>query len=409
MSEKEKKIKKDPGRFKPAPQPKEIVEFIEVGCEKIGDKVNGIIRRACEAKKFTIDSGRPCTAGGGTAAPVDLVVVIDTSGSMSDEAEALSNAAANAISAAQKSCPSDLKVKWFGIEGTWPNTNFTQSYRNYLVAIPGVNDSDLTGTPGDQEDGAAAIADISTHFDWRTGAARAIFYLGDEALEGGNPQNAADTNAANCAIDAAKLRGVKVFTYFGTPLGALNPVTKAEYKRVATETNGAAFAAPVANVGGFETVLEKIICHSQGGCQPVKIPEILPCFKLKWGDGPNDQMETDDVEVLCITACNPYSNVTLKNLEIVVSVISKATGDPVPNLPDGTPSVFIKPSHMICFGDLPPCDPKNPNELTCVSREVVLVTRGAEATDYVFKIGYCFIAEFAFRGIDNFKFELVAS
>ncbi|MEO1559902.1 MAG: hypothetical protein AAFS12_09810, partial [Cyanobacteria bacterium J06632_19] len=49
--------------------------------------------------------------------PVDLVIVIDTSPSMKDEAQALSQAAESAIKAAKSSCPSDLRVVWFGIEG----------------------------------------------------------------------------------------------------------------------------------------------------------------------------------------------------------------------------------------------------------------------------------------------------
>ena len=48
---------------------------------------------------------------------VDLVVV-DTSPSMRDEAQALSNAAASAIASAKSSFPSDLRIAWLGIEGT---------------------------------------------------------------------------------------------------------------------------------------------------------------------------------------------------------------------------------------------------------------------------------------------------
>lgn len=42
--------------------------------------------------------------------PVDLVVVIDTSSSMKDEAQALSDAATSAIARAKSSCPTDLRV-----------------------------------------------------------------------------------------------------------------------------------------------------------------------------------------------------------------------------------------------------------------------------------------------------------
>lgn len=53
-----------------------------------------------------------------TNKPVDLIIAIDTSGSMQDEAVGLSQAAAGAIETAQSSCPSDLRVVWLGLEGT---------------------------------------------------------------------------------------------------------------------------------------------------------------------------------------------------------------------------------------------------------------------------------------------------
>lgn len=123
---------------------------------------------------------------------VDLVIVIDTSPSMKDEARSLSDAASSAIAKAKSSCPSDLRVVWLGIEGTWKGTSFDQTVRAYLTQKCKVSESKLRGRKkgevadaGAQEDAARAIEDISDYFDWRTGAARAIFYLGDEALEGG--------------------------------------------------------------------------------------------------------------------------------------------------------------------------------------------------------------------------------
>ncbi|MFH7028319.1 MAG: hypothetical protein ACHBN1_23700 [Heteroscytonema crispum UTEX LB 1556] len=54
-----------------------------------------------------------------TIPTVDLVIFIDTSSSMKDEAQALSSSAEAAIAAAKSSCPSDLRVTWLGIEGIW--------------------------------------------------------------------------------------------------------------------------------------------------------------------------------------------------------------------------------------------------------------------------------------------------
>lgn len=380
-------------------------------CEQIEKLVNTRIREACLKKEFEQTVGR-CIKGSGATAPVDLVVVIDTSGSMTDEAKDLSAKADAAIQAASKSCPSDLRVEWFGIEGTWenadPSTKFKQTYRNYLHGL-GVPDSDFVGTQKDREDGAAAVIDLSYHFDWRSGASRAIFYLGDEALEGGDPQDADDVSAANSAISVAKSRGVTVFTYFGTA-PASDSTTAAEYKRLADETNGQGFSEPVANVGGFQQVLEKIICASGGGsCQPIREPNVVPCLRMRWGDGPNDRIETHDTEILCITVCNPYSNVILKDFTLQL-VVANPDGGPVATLPDGTPSVLIKPDFMISFGDIPTCDPAKPDRPSCISREVVLITSGAIEGKYPLFVVYCFEASFTKMGAaEAFELELVKS
>ena len=380
--------------------------------EKIAiDKANQLIKKNCAAKKFVIESGRGCPKVGATA-PVDLVLLIDTSESMQDEAKDLSDAAAAAIKAAEQSCPCNLQVKWLGIEGTWADTNFAQSLRAYLNKL-GIKDEEILSRKFSgknqeaKEDGARAIQDISKHFDWRPGAARAIFYLGDEALEGGNPQNADDITAANAAIFVAKKAAVKVHTYLGT--GIKDETTEAEYKRVATETGGQAFVAPVANIGGFQVVLKQIICASSQTCKRLEIPEIIPYFELRWGDSSEDRIETDDVETIYLTAYNFYSNVTIKDLNVVFSVVAKSDGNPVANLPDGTPSVVIKPSSLIDFGDLPPCNPQNKDELSGISRELVLLTRGAARGDYLFKIDYYYSTEFNWRNTDQFALQLVAS
>lgn len=146
---------------------------------------------------------------------------------------------------------------------------------------------------------------------------------------------------------------------------------------------------------------------SDGRCQRVEEPKIEPCVHLRWGDGPQDQLETEDTEVLCITVCNPYSNVALNDFTVQIFV-RNADGTPVANLPDGTPSVQIKPEFMICFGDIPPCNPQNPRN-SCVSREVVLLTRGAKVGGYQIFVLYCFQACFTKLSAAAFKVNLVAS
>ena len=143
-------------------------------------------------------------------------------------------------------------------------------------------------------------------------------------------------------------------------------------------------------------------------CQKVEEPRIEPCLRLRWGDGAQDQLETEDTEVLCITVCNPYSNVAFNDFTVQL-LVTDANGNAVPNLPDGTPSVLIKPNFMICFDDIPPCDPRRP-EQSCVSREVVLLTRGAIVGTYKIWVLYCFNACFTKLRLEAaFNIDLVAS
>jgi hypothetical protein len=119
-------------------------------------------------------------------------------------------------------------------------------------------------------------------------------------------------------------------------------------------------------------------CHCD--CVALKLPDIHPCISVRWGDSPCDCIETDDVEVACVTVCNCYSNVTFSDLSIGQILVTDLAGNPVPNLPDGTPSVQVLPTGPICFGDVPPC--KGRNQPGCVSREIVIYTRGAIGKNY---------------------------
>ncbi|MEQ8972439.1 MAG: endonuclease/exonuclease/phosphatase family protein [Coleofasciculus sp. C1-SOL-03] len=201
--------------------------------------------------------------------PVDLVIVIDTSPSMRDEAQALSQAATAAIQAASSSCPSDLRTEWFGIEGTWKNTNFSRRIRDYLIQECNAPETEIRARKrgelkdaGAQEDAARTLEDIANHFNWREDAARAIFYLGDEALEAGGPQTTQeDIEAANRAISQAKAANVTIHTYLGKSKSKHRESIQSEYARVASETGGQAFTDQD-TLKGFEDVLEKVICGS---------------------------------------------------------------------------------------------------------------------------------------------------
>lgn len=138
----------------------------------------------------------------------------------------------------------------------------------------------------------------------------------------------------------------------------------------------------------FENVLEP--CDDSAAspfeptvCTPLELPDVQPSYQIKWGASRCDGMESDDVETMSITICNPYSNVRLSNLVVHEMVVTLPDGTPVPALPDGAPSVTLVPRGPQCFGDLAPC--------SCTSREFVVRTRGAAEGKYAIKLnGVCF-------------------
>jgi len=122
-------------------------------------------------------------------------------------------------------------------------------------------------------------------------------------------------------------------------------------------------------------------------CRPIDLPRIAPWISIRWGDSQCDCIESDDSEVMSITVCNPYSNLTLSNLAIHQIVVLQANGQPVANLPDGTPSIELVPVGPYCFGDLAPC--------SCATRQFVLRLRGAVSGPYRIVLrGICFDACF---------------
>ncbi len=119
-------------------------------------------------------------------------------------------------------------------------------------------------------------------------------------------------------------------------------------------------------------------------CGPVKFPPFRPWMSIRWGDSRCDCIEGDDTEIMCLTICNPYSNVTLSNMVVQQLTVVDLNGSAVPTLPDGTPSIQLVPIGPYCFGDIAPC--------SCVSRQFILRLRGAVGnTQYQIRLdGVCF-------------------
>lgn len=117
--------------------------------------------------------------------------------------------------------------------------------------------------------------------------------------------------------------------------------------------------------------------YSAETCSTLDLPTLEPCFYLHWGDGRRDQMETHDDEVMYISACNPYGNLSFKGLTITsISIVPTPT---VGN--DGTKTIQIVPDKLICLGDLCGC--------TCTSQALSLLIRGAKPQNYEIHVEYC--------------------
>jgi hypothetical protein len=207
---------------------------------------------------------------------VDLVVVIDSSTSMKPDATSLSQSVAAAIEAAKTKCPSDLKVSYLGIEGKFSDSLFRTTIREHLTKL-GVKESDMrarkrgtVASGGAQEDVGRAVEDVVTHNDWRAGAKKAIFVLGDEGIEGGDPVGQDDIDEANTAIAVANAADTRVHTYLAKGDPKFQALNKTEYARVAGETGGQAYTYEDALDGGFQAMIEEVICASKAPEEPVE-------------------------------------------------------------------------------------------------------------------------------------------
>ncbi|QBC03338.1 carbohydrate binding domain-containing protein [Enterobacter cloacae] len=207
---------------------------------------------------------------------VDLVFIIDSSLSMQDEAEALSAQLGGVTEEARKACPSDLRTEFLGIEGGFSGTEFTTTVRQYLTEKAGASPAALKGrehikegNPA-QEDVAPAAEDVIRFFDWRDGAEKNVFVLGDESLKGGEMTLDADRiRACDDVIATALQANVKIHTYLGTPHATLpypSPEDEKamirEYKRLALRTGGEHYIY-TSGVADFATVLKTTICASK--------------------------------------------------------------------------------------------------------------------------------------------------
>lgn len=385
----------------------------EFSCEEISGLVSDFVHDQCSenVNLMTGESAGSCGCAGGSASAdtseVDLVIMIDSSTTMPRKAQAVNAAAPAAIEKAIESCGADTRVTWLWVDGAKPGSsgqhglntsagNFTQSHQQYLENIgassPFYHDTADSGYA--REQGADAIADVSAYFDWRPRACRSIFYISDTKLEGYTTDLPANAAAVSQSIAAANANNVTVFAHRADNATFVAPMTVAQmdqqYVDLCTSTGGEAVTGGVPSQALYEELLVKAICNCSAdtGCKTLDIPDYSPCVSVSWGASECDAMESHDDEVVCITICNCYSNVSFKNVMIGYVFIKDENGHVPPLQPDGTPSSHIYPLGPICFGDIGPCTEDGDN---CASRQFTILNRGAKPGRYQLEIGHlCF-------------------
>ena len=392
-------------------------------CQKYKKEVDKYLSESCGKKSNQIESCKdegeidcPCSSSGtSNSGNVDLVILVDSSGSMSRTWKAIIDASDSLKDAIKDKCGAQARITLLALDrvnpgsGTSAPTGFT-SHEQYII--------DNAGYPGpfatddgtwDGEQGSKAIADVSNHFPWKEGACRSILYVSDEWLDSISNSESGSMASIPIGVNAANSNNVTVFTHLvsGGSSSVSNPILAAHYTQLAESTGGISHIGDKPSKELYINLISEAACNCGDGCIEVPLPEIKPCITISWGDSDCDCLETDDFEILCISICNCYANIAFNNFTISMIEITDSDGNAVENLPDGTPSVQAVPIGPICFGNILPCVD---GDASCVSREFVINTRGAKDRGYQVKLrGICFEVNFEYDQESCFSFKLCKS
>lgn len=149
--------------------------------------------------------------------PIEVVFVLDTSGSMDDEADALCETLAD-TTAKLLAAKVGATAHIYGISDTW-----LACTKQSVAAVLGTKVEDPPtgflpiGYCGDgTEDWAAGAAVVAVHHPWAEGALRLVVPISDEGSACGDPINDEDVRAVTAAIEIANAHGVIVSPIAGT-------------------------------------------------------------------------------------------------------------------------------------------------------------------------------------------------
>lgn len=214
---------------------------------------------------------------------LDIVFVIDTSGSMTDDIDTIGAVAQTTIR--NLNCPDTdcfVRARFMGITGT--AGIFDETVTSYVSSRGGVPVSNSS------EDNGPAVTDLANFYEWGTDAVagqknyRAVVTIGDEGTENGSPVTQADYDVAFQANQASIANNVLLFSWVADdpasaavlPLFQTMAVGGAGGGYSFSNTGGGFISGPLNDVT-VEQQLEDIICvAATGGGNEIPTPASLP-------------------------------------------------------------------------------------------------------------------------------------
>jgi len=201
---------------------------------------------------------------------VDLIFILDTSGSMSDEASSLQSAIQNIESSLATNSSFNIKFKTLAISPVYDYTcNVCEGSVYETIPNSSVNQ---------YEDWGPAVYDMATKYTgWDSGAIKVLVPISDEGPQDGDPVDSADEAIAQQAAKAAEDNNVYVIPVLGS--GA-----DSEVEKLATIMAGKTGKVLKTTTGTFtpeqmESAIEQIIAEAYGGYVFLKDWEVTQTFK----------------------------------------------------------------------------------------------------------------------------------